>query len=161
PYELYIPYVQMDSVLGMTAYARAAGDPAQLFNAMRTAVNEVDSNVPVYRMRTLEQQLDKSLMSERLLASLSTVFGSIATILAAVGLYGVMAYMVARRTREIGIRMALGAGRSNVVWLVMREVLILVSIGMVLGAPAAWLLSRLVESQLFGVKPADPITMAL
>src|SRR5206468_6045324 len=129
PYELYIPYVQMDSVLGMTAYARAAGDPAQLFNAMRTAVNEVDSNVPVYRMRTLDQQLDKSLMSERLLASLSTAFGGVATLLAAIGLYGVMAYMVARRTREIGIRMALGASGGSVVWLVMREVMLLAGIG--------------------------------
>jgi ABC-type antimicrobial peptide transport system permease subunit len=112
-------------------------------------------------MRTLEQQLDKSLMSERLLATLSTIFGCLATLLAAVGLYGVMAYMVARRTREIGIRMALGASGGSVVWLVMREVLLLAVIGVAIGLPSAWGLTRLVESQLFGVKPADAWTTSL
>ena len=122
-------------------------------------MNEVDSNVPVYRMRTLEQQLDKSLMSERLLASLSTVFGRIATLLAAVGLYGVMAYMVARRTREIGIRMALGASGGTVVWLVMREVMMLAAIGVAVGDAGAYA-APLVETQLFGVMPTDALTMA-
>jgi predicted permease len=161
PFELYIPYPQMDAVSGMTAYVRAAGDPAQLFNSMRTAVNEVDSNVPVYRMRTLEQQLDKSLMSERLLASLSSVFGAIATLLAAIGLYGVMAYMVARRTREIGIRMALGASGGSVVWLVMREVMLLAGIGVAIGLAGAFGATRLVQTQLFGIVPTDTLTMVM
>ena len=116
---------------------------------------------PIYRMRTLEQQLDKSLMSERLLASLSTVFGLLATLLAAIGLYGVMAYMVARRTREIGIRMALGANRGSVVWLVMREVLMLSAIGVAIGGAGAYAATRFVETQLFGILPTDALTMAL
>jgi ABC-type antimicrobial peptide transport system permease subunit len=121
----------------------------------------VDSNVPVYRLRTLEQQLDKSLMSERLLATLSAIFGCLATLLAAVGLYGVMAYMVARRTREIGIRMALGASGGSVVWLVMREVLLLAVVGLAIGLPSSWALTRLVETQLFGIQPADPLIMTV
>jgi predicted permease len=160
PIELYRPYRQMDFTLGMNVYVRAQGDPAGLFPVLRQTVRELDANVPVVGMRTLEQQVDRSLTTERMLATLSAVFGLLATVLAAVGLYGVMAYMVARRTREIGIRMALGAGRPNVLWLVMREVLLLVGAGVVIGAPAAWFLSRLVESQLFGVKPADPLTIA-
>jgi ABC-type antimicrobial peptide transport system permease subunit len=100
-------------------------------------------------------------MSERLLATLSAIFGCLATLLAAVGLYGVMAYMVARRTREIGIRMALGASGGSVVWLVMREVLLLAVVGLAIGLPAAGALTRLVETQLFGIQPADPLTMTV
>jgi predicted permease len=161
PYELYRPYRQMDFVQGMTVYARAQGDPTAIFANMRQAVNELDSNVPIYRMRTLEQQLDKSLMSERLLASLSGVFGLLATLLAAIGLYGVMAYMVVRRTREIGIRMALGANRGSVVWLVMREVLMLSAKGVAIGGAGAYAATRFVETQLFGILPTDALTMAL
>jgi predicted permease len=161
PYELYLAYRQMPFVNGMTAYLRTEADPENMFSLLRRTVREVDSNVPVYRMRTLEQQLDKSLMSERLLATLSAIFGCLATLLAAVGLYGVMAYMVARRTREIGIRMALGASSGSVVWLVMREVLLLAVVGLAIGLPAAWALTRLVETQLFGIQPADPLTMTV
>jgi ABC-type antimicrobial peptide transport system permease subunit len=103
--------------------------------------------------------VDNSLVTERLMAMLSAVFGGLATVLAAMGLYGVMAYVVARRTREIGIRMALGADRGSVVWLVMREVLLLAAIGVGIGLTSAWGLTRLVESQLFEVKPSDPLTL--
>src|ERR1035437_2945140 len=161
PYELYLPYRQVQFVVGMTAYLRTEADPESMFSLLRRTVREVDSNVPVYRMRTLEQQVDKSLMSERLLATLSAIFGCLATLLAAVGLYGVMAYMVARRTREIGIRMALGASGGSVVWLVMREVLLLAVGGLAIGLPSAWALTRLVETQLFGIRPADPLTMTV
>jgi ABC-type antimicrobial peptide transport system permease subunit len=153
--------VQAGFVQGMTCYVRGHGDASNVSASLRQAVNAVDSSVPVYRVRTLEQQVDQSLMTERLLASLSTVFGCLATLLAALGLYGVMAYMVARRTREIGIRMALGARSGTVVWLVMREALLLAGIGIALGAPAAWALSRLIRTQLFGILPADPATTAL
>jgi predicted permease len=161
PYELYRPYRQVEFVTGMNLYVRTHGDPANLFPAMRQMVRELDSNVPVFGMRTLEQQLDKSLLTERMLAALSAAFGVLATLLAAVGLYGVMAYMVARRTREIGIRMALGANAGSVVWLVMREVMTLAAIGLAIGLPAAWALARLVEAQLFGIHAADIVTMAL
>jgi predicted permease len=161
PYELYRPYRQVEFTIGMNAYVRAQGDPAGLFPALRQAVRETDANVPIVGLRTLQQQVDQSLTTERMLATLSAIFGLLATVLAAVGLYGVMAYMVALRTREIGIRMALGAGRPAVVWLIMREVMLLAGVGIAIGAPAAWFLSRLVESQLFGVKPADPPTILL
>jgi predicted permease len=161
PYELYLPYRQVNFVDGMHAYVRTHGDPAAFAAILRRTVLEVDASVPVVVMRTLEQQVDKALVTERLLATLSTVFGFLATLLASIGLYGVMAYTVARRTREIGIRMALGAGRGMVVWLVMREVLTLAICGVAIGAPSAWLLSRLVESQLYGIRPADPAVMFL
>src|ERR1035437_2808075 len=161
PYEMYLPYRQVEFVVGMTAYLRTEADSENMFSLLRRTVREVDSNVPVFRMRTLEQQVDKSLMSERLLATLSAIFGCLATLLAAVGLYGVMAYMVARRTREIGIRMALGASGGSVVWLVMREVLLLAVVGLAIGLPSAWALTRLVETQLFGIQPADPPTMTV
>ena len=161
PYEVYLPYLQMNFVQGMTAYLRTQGDPASFFPTLRQVVSEVDSNVPLYRIRTLEQQVDKSLLTERMLAMLATVFGCLATVLAAVGLYGVMAYLVVRRTREIGIRMALGANGGNVIWLVMREVLVLAGAGVLIGLPVAWGLTRLVQTQLFGIAPTDLPTMAM
>ncbi len=161
PVEVYQPYAQMSFVLGMSAYVRTAREPAQVFSAIRQTVNRLDPNLPVFGMKTLETQMDESLITERLVASLSSAFGFLATILAAVGLYGVMAYMVAQRTREIGVRMALGAARNDVVWLVMREVLLLAGIGIAVGLPAAWGLSRYVKSQLYGIAPTDIFTMAL
>lgn len=160
PYEMYIPYRQAEFVNGMVAYVRTAGDPASFFTPLRNVVREVEAGVPMYEMRTLDQQLENSLVTERMLATLSTVFGALATLLAAVGLYGVMAFMVARRTREIGIRMALGARGGSVVWLVMREVLLLSAAGLAIGLPAAWAVTRLVQTQLFGVRATDPLSMA-
>jgi ABC-type antimicrobial peptide transport system permease subunit len=110
-------------------------------------------------MRTTQEQIDLSLRTERLVASLSAVFGVLATLLAVIGLYGVMAYTVARRTREIGIRMALGAQQGNVIWMVMKEVLFLVSAGILIGVPLALGLSNLIKSQLFGMAPHDPFTL--
>ena len=109
----------------------------QIFAAVRAKVRDLDANLPLYDMRTMDEQISSSLLIERLIASLSTVFGFLATLLAIIGLYGVMAYTVARRTREIGIRMALGAFQKDVIWLVMREVLVLVAIGIVAGLAAS------------------------
>jgi len=111
--------------------------------------------MPVYGLKTLERQLDETLSTERLIAVLSAAFGLLATVLAALGLYGVMAFMVARRTKEIGLRMALGAPQLQVIWMVMRESLVLVAAGLAIGVPAAFGLSKYVSTQLFGVKPTD------
>jgi len=161
PIEVFRPYRQMDFVLGMNAYVRTAHNPQELFDTLRRKVQDIDSNVPVTDMRTLEKQMEISLMTERLVASLSTAFALLATLLAGIGLYGVMAYTVARRTREIGIRMALGAFSGNVIWLVMREVMLLLGVGMLIGLPVAWGLSRFVQAQLYGMTPNDPLTVAL
>ncbi|MCU1258053.1 MAG: hypothetical protein JWO80_938 [Bryobacterales bacterium] len=161
PMEVFRPYQQMEFVLGMFAYVRTSGDPAQMSNTLRRTVQQLDSDLPVSFMTTLEKQMDDSLVTERLVASLSSAFGLLATLLAGIGLYGVMAYMVARRTREIGIRMALGAFAGDVVWLVMREVLVLVVVGLAIGLPAALALTRLVQTQLYGITPNDPVTLAL
>jgi len=160
PYELYVPSAQQGFANGGTVYVRAQGDPAQLFNTVRTAVRAVDASVPMYDMRTLDNQMEISLLTERLLATLSSVFGCLATLLAALGLYGVMAFMVARRTREIGIRMALGAGQGSVVWMVLRETLTLTGIGVAIGLAGAYAVTRLIQAQLFGVAPTDLLTMA-
>jgi predicted permease len=160
PYELYLPSEQQRFQNGVTVYVRAAGDPANMFNALRPEVRAVDASVPMYDMRTLTDQLEISLLTERLLAALSSVFGCLATLLAALGLYGVMAFMVARRTREIGIRMALGAGQGTVVWMVLRETLTLAGVGVGIGLAGAYAVTRLIQTQLFGVEPTDLLTMA-
>jgi predicted permease len=160
PYELYLPSEQQRFQNGVTVYVRAAGDPAHMFNALRPEVRSVDASVPMYDMRTLTDQLEISLLTERLLAALSSVFGCLATLLAALGLYGVMAFMVARRTREIGIRMALGAGQGTVVWMVLRETLTLAGVGVAIGLAGAYGVTRLIQTQLFGVEPTDLLTMA-
>jgi ABC-type antimicrobial peptide transport system permease subunit len=116
---------------------------------------KLDSSVPVYDLKTLDDQLNETLSTERLIAFLSTIFGILATVLAALGLYGVMAFVVTRRTGELGLRMALGAPRMNVLWLVLREMLILLGGGLLVGVPSTYILSRYVSSELFGVKPTD------
>jgi putative ABC transport system permease protein len=127
---------------------------------VRQIVRQIDPNLPIHGTRTLETQVGQSLRNERLVAAMTAVFGALATLLAIVGLYGVMAYSVARRTREIGIRMALGARASAIGWLVIREVLVIAAIGVALALPVAWWLSRYVESELYGVKPTDATTVA-
>src|SRR6185437_16137520 len=150
PVQAFVPYLADEHIGGMTVYLRTSVDPHEIMSIVRQKVRRLDPSIPIYEMRTTEQQLDLSLRTERLVASLSTVFGFLATLLAVIGLYGVMAYTVARRTREIGIRMALGAVPANVIWLVMREVLILVGGGLALGLVGAFGVSRLVTSQLYG-----------
>ncbi len=153
--QVFIPFLQTDFPASTTFYVRATTDSNAMFSQLRRTIAGLDPAIPVYQMRTLENQLDQTLGTERLIATLSAAFGALATLLAALGLYGVMAFAVARRTREIGLRMALGAQRGQVVWMVMREALLLIGIGLAIGAPAAFVLSRLVASQLFSVSPAD------
>jgi predicted permease len=161
PPQAFIPYMGSRYVADMTVYVRTAADPAQLMSIVRQRIRDLDPNLPIYDMRTTKAQLDNSLSHERMIASLSTVFGFLATLLAVIGLYGVMAYTVAQRTREIGIRMALGAAQGKVIWMVMREVLVLVAIGVAFGVPAALALSRLVQTQLYGVTAHDPSTLMM
>jgi len=161
PIQMFIPYMANDYVGGMTVYLRTSVDPAQILTAARGKVRTLDSNLPLYGARTVDQQISNSLVVERLIASLSAVFGFLATLLAVFGLYGVMAYTVARRTREIGIRMALGALGQHVIWMVMREVLALALIGVICGLAAAFALARLVQTQLFGITGYDPMTLSL
>src|SRR5678815_3170226 len=118
-------------------YVRTTNQPDAAFGAVRQVVRQLDSNIPVYNLRTLDHQIDQSLLNDRIIATLSSAFGALATLLAVIGLYGVMAYTVARRTREIGVRMALGALPRTVVWMVMREVLLLVGGGVATGMAAA------------------------
>jgi predicted permease len=158
PRQVFFPFLEAENNGGVI-YVRTNAQPDSAFTAIRLAVREMDANVPVYNLRTLEHQIDQSLLNDRIIATLSMAFGALATLLAVIGLYGVMAYTVARRTREIGVRMALGALPGNVVWMVMREVLMLVGTGVVLGLGAAWGLSRVVSAQLYGVSPTDPVTI--
>ena len=137
-------------------YLRSAVGSSSAFNTIRNEVKQLDATMPVYEMKTLEGQLDDTLLTDRLIALLSAGFGLLATILASIGLYGVMAFVVARRRKELGIRLALGAQPGLVIWLVMREVLLLLVIGLAVGIPSAILLGRYVSSVLYGIQPNDP-----
>lgn len=153
--QVFFPFPQMNQIVGVAFYARGGGDARGVLAALRGKARELDPTIPIYEMKTLERQLDETLGNERLTATLSATFGGLATVLAAIGLYGVVALTVARRTREIGLRKALGAGQRSVLWMVMKEALALLAAGIGLGLPAAWLLGRLLASQLFGVAPAS------
>ena len=157
---VYTPYAQEPEIGQMTFYARARGDAAAIGASVRQVAQGVDPNLPIFDMKTMNAVVDESLFLERMVAALSVAFGALATLLAAIGLYGVMSYTVARRTREIGIRMALGAERSSVMWLVLREVALMVGVGVAIGVPLAAALSRVVQSQLFDLSAHDPIALA-
>jgi len=143
----------------MTFYVRARGAASSVGASARQVAQRVDPNMPVFDMKAMTVVVDESLFLERMVAALSVAFGALATLLAAIGLYGVMSYTVARRTREIGIRMALGAERSSVMWLVLKEVALMVGIGVAVGLPLAIALSRLVQSQLFDLSAHDPAAL--
>lgn len=145
--------------LDTTVYLRAKGDPRSVLGSARRLVHEMEPKAPLLNMKTLEQQLDESLVTERMIASLCTGFTILAVALAVVGLYGVMAYMVTQRAREIGIRVALGAQFGNVVWLVMREVIVMILVGIAVAVPLALGLGGLVRSELYKIQPTDPISI--
>jgi len=154
-------YVPINGNRGVAFYVRAAMGSQSVYGVVRGAVKSLDPALPVYELKTLGDQLDQTLLSERLIALLSAGFGLLATLLAAVGLYGVMAFVVARRTKELGVRIALGARPGQVLWLVMREVLVLLGVGLAIGVPAAIGLGRYVASQLYGVEANDPWVAAI
>jgi predicted permease len=154
----FFSFTQANFPVEATFYVRTRTDSAALFPVLRKVVLGLDRSIPIYGMKTVERQLDDTLSSERLIASLSLVFAVLATTMAALGLYGVMSFVVARRTREIGLRIALGAASSSVVRMVMGEIAILAGSGLLVGLPCAYGLSRLVSSQLVDVPSADGIT---
>lgn len=141
-----------------TFYMRTTAASGSAYGAVRSEVRRLDASMPVYAMKTLEAQLDETLMTDRLIALLAAGFGLLATVLASIGLYGVMAFVVARRRKELGIRLALGAEPSSVIWLVMKEVLLLLALGLAMGVPAALGLGRFIASQLYGIEARDPWT---
>jgi predicted permease len=158
---VYLPYMQEEEVGGLTFYVRSFLEPDVVGTRLRAAVRKVDPMLPVTDLKTMAAQVGESLFVERMTAALSAAFGLLATILAAIGLYGVMSYAVAMRTREIGLRVALGADRRAVLLLVLREVAVLTTIGVAIGLPGGYGLGRLVEAQLFGLAARDPLTFAV
>lgn len=154
PY-FYLPYSQFGKLNGMSFYVRSRQDPLLIGNALRETVRQADANLPVYELKTMRRIVNEDLFAERVIAGLSAGFGGLAAALAALGIYGVLAYVVVQRTREIGIRLALGAATGHVRSLVFKEVGWMVLAGVVVGLPLAYGLARLSESLLFGVKAGD------
>jgi predicted permease len=159
PPTMYNPYRQRGGGGGVVV-VRTAADPAALTNAVREAVRQIDPNLPMLDVSTQLEQVERRFQQERMFAQAYTLFGALALLLAAIGLFGLMSYNVSRRTNEIGIRMALGAQRGDVLRLVMRESMLLVAVGVVIGVGGALWASRLVASQLFGLEAMDGPTIA-
>ncbi len=155
---VYVPYPQEESIGGLTYYVRSSVESDAFAARLRAAVGRVDPTLPVSELKTMRAQIGESLFVERMVAGLSAAFGLLATVLAAIGLYGVMSYAVAMRTREIGLRVALGADGRSVLLLVLREVAILAALGIAIGLPGGYGLGKVIESQLFGLNARDPLT---
>jgi predicted permease len=160
PPTAYFPY-QQEPPRQVTFHVRTAGDPAALANTVRESIRQLDETLPLFAMRTQEEQIRRSLRQELLFARLAVLLGGVTLVLSGVGLYGLLAYAVTRRTPEIGVRMALGARRGQVGWMILRQSLVLVAIGLAVGIPAAYLSSHLIESLLFGLEPRDPRAIAI
>jgi predicted permease len=154
---VYVPFA-LNSMGHVTLHVRVAGDPGPVISALRQEVHSLDPNLPLRDITTMAAQIDRTIALDRLLALLTTLFGFLAVALATVGLYGVIAFAVAARTREIGIRMALGADRARVLFQIVRESLLLTALGIALGVPAALWASRAIGSQLYGLRTTDPAT---
>ena len=161
PRQVWVCHAQESIATGMVVYVRTALASQQMFKAVRGEVGNLDPGLPVYDLHTMEDQLDRSLSIERLVAYLSSAYGVLASLLAVLGLYGVTACAVSRRSREIGLRMALGAEPARVIRMVLEEALWLAGIGIGLALPLTWWLARLVRSQLYGVEPGNPLTLGL
>ena len=159
--QILLPAFESGGLNNVTVYLRSRQPTASVVANVRGVVRALDPGMPVFNVATLDERVARSLRNERLVAGLSAAFATLATLLGVVGLYGVMAYTVTRRSREIGIRMALGARASLVARHVVREAGLLIVAGLVLAAPAAWWLKRYIAAELYGVTPGDPQTIAL
>jgi predicted permease len=146
---------------GSNFYVRFRGTPESAFRSIRAILHNADPTLPISYFRTLDEQIDRSLNTERMLAALSSSFGTLALLLTLVGLYGVMSFVVTQRTREIGIRLALGASRWSAIWLILRDASAMILMGIGIGLPLVWVLGRLVESQLYGVKSSDSTVICI
>jgi len=156
----YVSYMQpIDGITTANFEIRTSGAPGALFGPVRSEIARFDPKLQILSLKTAQALVDESIVTERLIAKLSAFFGALAVLLAAIGLYGVMSYTVARRTSEIGMRMALGASQASVASMILREILVLVALGSLIGAIAALGLARFVESLMFGLNPHDPLTL--
>jgi len=149
---VYVPYSHEKTIGGLTYYVRTSQDPLALADSIHKVVGELDPSMPVYQERTFVEQIARQLSSDRLVALLATMFGGLAALLAAIGIYGLLAYTVAQRTREIGVRIALGASTERVRKMILGEVAQLVAIGIAIGLPLAYGLGKVVDSLLYGVR---------
>jgi predicted permease len=160
PPVVYVPYTfDLNDLPGVWFELRTAGDPLKLAQTARGIVHEAAPAVPVTNLKTQAAQIDQMISQERTFADLCTCFAALALIIACVGLYGMAAYAVVRRTSEIGIRMALGAERRKIIWMMLRQMVVLAAIGLMIGLVAAWQTAHLISSFLFGVKPQDPVAI--
>jgi predicted permease len=155
PY-VYVPYSQRNELDGMSFYVNTERDPLQLASAMQSVVRDTDPNLPVYNLATMDRIVEEDLFSARMIAVLSGAFAGLAAMLAALGIYGVLAFLVVQRTREIGIRMAVGAESGDIRMLIVKEVGSMLIAGVLVGLPLAYVLARVSESLLFGVKASNP-----
>ncbi|HEY6392889.1 MAG TPA: FtsX-like permease family protein [Bryobacteraceae bacterium] len=157
--QVFFPLFEHDDT-GATFYIKVRGAPEQAIPSIRRLVRQDDPRLPILWFRTLDDQVNRSLTTERLLAALSGSFGALALLLSLIGLYGVMSFVVTRRTREIGIRLALGATGASAIRLVLRDAAVMIAAGMAIALPCVAALGKLVQSQLFGVTATDPATVA-
>jgi ABC-type antimicrobial peptide transport system permease subunit len=158
---VYLPYTQNLAGLSQLVFElRTAGPPLSAATAVRRIVHDASASVSIGEIATQAQRIDQTIAQQRTFADLGTCFALLALLIACVGLYGAMAYTVVRRTGEIGIRMALGAQRGGVIWMVLREVLAISAAGLLIGYTAARFTTHFVESFLYGLKPNDPLAIA-
>jgi ABC-type antimicrobial peptide transport system permease subunit len=157
---VYMPYLQIKHPTGVVIYVQTSQSPELLAPSIRQAIRQLDPTLVVDGLRTMDEQIDRSVSDERALAFLAIGFSVLAAVLAAVGLYGVLAYSTEQRTREIGVRLALGSPRSQVVLLVAREMFLIASIATIAALPSTVVLARLFSNQLYGVTAFDPVTLA-
>ena len=158
-------YVNLDSVVDgvsrISVYARVSGDPRQTMPLLRDEARRIDPNIVITGMRTLDDQIDTRMSNERMLSLLSIGFALLATVLAVVGVHGVLVFQIAMRTREIGVRMALGAGRGLIVGLVAREMALVILAGLAVGVATAYASGRFIQNQLFDLRADDPLVFAI